>query len=83
MSIAADKALSETRLDVDGRAFYVARLPEDPICLRASIGGKEQPALEQVGGYGTYGYYLTYRGDPMAVKEMLRRALVALEKTLC
>lgn len=42
----------------------IHREPEDPMALRASVGG--QPAL---------GYYLVYRGDPEAVVAMLERVL--------
>lgn len=45
----------------------VARLPDDPICPRASIGGV--PGRE----------YLVFRGEPTTITELLRRALTAIE----
>lgn len=42
----------------------VTREPDDPIALRASIGGT--PAL---------GYYLVFRGDPEKVMAMLREVV--------
>lgn len=41
---------------------------DDPICLRASIGGTS-----------VIGYYLTYRGDREKILDMLQEAVAALE----
>jgi hypothetical protein len=49
----------------------VTRLPDDPLALRASIGGKPD-----------IGYYLTYRGDPKEVLSMLREVLDRAELEL-
>jgi hypothetical protein len=49
----------------------VTRLPDDPLALRASIGGKPD-----------IGYYLTYRGDPQEVVAMLREVIAQAELEL-
>jgi hypothetical protein len=54
-------------------AMVVRREPDDPLALRASIG---QPHMTD--GH----YYLTYRGDPRAVLDMLRRVMVGAEAEL-
>lgn len=47
----------------------LSRKPDDPLCLRASIGGKEE-----------LGYYCTIRGNQAAIIKMLRSVLYALER---
>jgi hypothetical protein len=46
----------------------ISRLPNDPLCLRASIGG--DPKM---------GYYLLFRGDQKKVLEMLKATTLSLE----
>lgn len=53
------------------RKVVIGRLPDDPLALRASIGGRE-----------AIGYYLQYRGDPAEVLAMLRAVLVEAERVL-
>lgn len=48
----------------------VSKLPDDPLCLRASIGGT-----------AAIGYYLTYRGPLADVVPMLRDVLAVAEAT--
>jgi hypothetical protein len=50
---------------------HVLQRPDDPDCLRASVGGLDVP------GQFTY---LVFRGDPVAVEEQLRRAFSAICK---
>jgi hypothetical protein len=47
----------------------VTRFPDDPVCLRVSIGGGEK-----IGGY-----YCTYRGTREASIEALEKVLLALK----
>lgn len=51
--------------------FSLIRETDDPLALRASIGGK--PEL---------GFYLVYRGDPRAVLAMLREVVRQAEGEL-
>lgn len=51
--------------------FKVIREPDDPLALRASIGG--QPDL---------GWYLVFRGEPNAVLTMLREVVAKAEREL-
>lgn len=44
--------------------FIAQRLDDDPITLRASIGGDE-----------AIGYYISYRGDPAKVLAMVEEVL--------
>lgn len=44
------------------------RLPDDSLCLRASIGGDERK-----------GFYCTFRGDQQKVTEMLETVLLVLK----
>jgi hypothetical protein len=46
----------------------ISRLPNDPLCLRASIGGDAK-----------MGYYLLFRGDQKKVLEMLKDTTLSLE----
>lgn len=48
---------------------HVEKLPDDPICLRASIGGTAKD-----------GYYLNYRGDDADIRAMLYVCLDAFER---
>lgn len=50
------------------RRIAVNKLPDDPVALRASIGGRAE-----------IGYYLTYRGDLADIVPMLRDVLKAAE----
>jgi hypothetical protein len=43
-------------------------LPDDPICLRASIGGSREE-----------GYYCMFRGDQKAVLAMLETVLLVMQ----
>ena len=43
------------------------RLPDDPVCLRVSIGGK-----------GELGYYCQFRGDQTAIIDMIETVLLVL-----
>lgn len=52
-------------------AFSLIRETDDPLALRASIGGRPE-----------VGWYLVYRGDPRAVLRMLRAVLVKAEGKL-
>lgn len=47
----------------------ITREADDPLCLRASIGGTE-----------LFGYYLMFRGDPAKIRPMLREVLEAFDK---
>jgi hypothetical protein len=49
--------------------FAVRRLPEDPQCLRISIGEGHRIADSA---------YLVFRGEPCEVEDLLERALAAL-----
>jgi hypothetical protein len=44
------------------------RLPDDPLCLRASIGGTKEE-----------GYYCMFRGDQDKVRAMLETVLLVLK----
>jgi hypothetical protein len=46
----------------------IYRAKDDPMCLRASIGGTEE-----------VGYYCTFRGDRAKIFEMLRTVLAVIE----
>jgi hypothetical protein len=46
----------------------VTKLSDDPICLRASIGGRAGK-----------GFYISYRGDEREVIEAVEQALAALK----
>jgi len=50
-------------------AIRITKEENDPICLRASIGGKAEE-----------GFYITYRGDRQAILTMLRTVVSAFEK---
>lgn len=65
-----DDRLSEAVIDTAEGHIHIIRLPEDPICMRASIGGDD--------GH----FYCSYRGDPVQVKAMLEQVLAALIQTL-
>lgn len=56
---------------IGGTAVTVRKLPDDPLCLRASLGGLSE-----------MGFYLSYRGDGMRVRELLEAALSALKESL-
>jgi hypothetical protein len=49
-------------------AVQIDKLPDDPLCLRVSIGGNKKD-----------GYYLRYRGDRKKIVEMLRQSILAFE----
>jgi hypothetical protein len=53
------------------KRVVITREPDDPLALRASIGGTPQ-----------LGYYLTFRGDPEKVVAMLRNVMVCAEREL-
>lgn len=53
---------------------HVTREAEDPLALRASIGGGKTA--------GPGRYYLVYRGDPDEVLTMLRDVLAEAERVL-
>jgi hypothetical protein len=44
------------------------RLPDDPICIRASIGGDDR-----------IGYYCLFRGDQAKVIEMIEMVLLVMQ----
>lgn len=46
----------------------IIKEPDDPLCLRASIGGNKE-----------MGYYITYRGDLKEVRVMLKEVLRATD----
>lgn len=49
------------------KAVQITRRPDDPLCLRASIGGTEKS-----------GYYCLFRGNQEQVLAMLELVLVAM-----
>lgn len=51
--------------------WRVIREPEDPLALRASIGGNDD-----------VGHYLVFRGDPQKVVDMLKSAAEQAEALL-
>lgn len=51
--------------------LHIRREEDDPMALRASIGGNDH-----------VGFYLVYRGDPEKVLEMLREVVQEAEKEL-
>lgn len=51
--------------------MVIEREEDDPLCLRASIGGSEED-----------GYYLIFRGDPEKVSSMLNRVATAANVAL-
>lgn len=53
------------------RTFSVSREPDDPLALRASIGGTPE-----------MGYYLVFRGDPEKVREMLHEVVAIVDDEL-
>lgn len=55
----------------DGTLVSVRKLPNDPICLRVSIGGDEKT-----------GYYLSYRGNESAVLTLLEKAFAAFVSSI-
>lgn len=64
-------ALLERHHEVLGTTVYVTKLPDDPVCLRVSLGGAKE-----------FGFYLVYRGDEKQVGHLLAAALTAfLEKS--
>lgn len=58
--------LDERRLSVNGVAIFIVKLPDDSVCIRASLGGDP-----------VEGYYLTYRGDEAAVTHLLETLVEA------
>lgn len=64
-----EAALAEGR---HGR-FTVTRMPDDPPCLRISIG--HAPNIDDSG-------YVVFRGDPRLCRELLRDALEALQRAV-
>lgn len=54
-------------LTVNDVPVRVTKLPDDPLCLRASLGGTAE-----------MGYYLSFRGDREQVQRLLGAALAAL-----
>ncbi len=54
-----------------GDRFRLIREADDPLALRASIGGQAH-----------IGWYLVYRGDPLEVLAMLRKVLAEAEQRL-
>ena len=51
-----------------GTEVSIQHEENDPVCLRASVGGKAGEA-----------FYITYRGDREKILAMLRRVIVAFE----
>jgi hypothetical protein len=51
--------------------FSIIRESDDPLALRASIGG--QPHI---------GWYLVFRGEPIAILAMLREVVAEAEREL-
>lgn len=56
--------LAETRGTSEGTEILVRKMPNDPLCLRISIGGTKDG-----------GYYVVYRGDESEVEACLKAAL--------
>jgi hypothetical protein len=50
------------------RSVSLSRYPDDPICLRCSIGG-----------WAEKGYYCTFRGNQKEVIQMLETVLLVLQ----
>lgn len=57
-----------TRTSKD-RVFKIIKAPNDPACLRVSLGGTAKD-----------GYYLVFRGDISEVEEMINEAQAAFSK---
>lgn len=47
----------------NGKRFKIVKEKDDPMCLRVSLGGSKKD-----------GYYLTFRGDPRLIADMLSEA---------
>jgi hypothetical protein len=58
-------------MPADATSLKVIREADDPIALRASIGGREG-----------MGFYLVYRGEPQDVLAMLRQVVEQAEAVL-
>lgn len=52
--------------------FLIRHLPDDPLCLRISIGEAPEHRMGDSA-------YLVYRGNRHVIRELLRRALYALD----
>lgn len=64
MNTSETKKNSWTLADENGRITKIIKEPDDPLCLRVSIGGTPKT-----------GYYLVYRGDPEQIETMLTEML--------
>ena len=67
--IAAGKLKEKPIGELSTRHGFVTQLPEDPLCLRISIGESMQIPNST---------YLVFRGDPVEVQALLTKAVHAL-----
>lgn len=63
-------ALDERTLNTDdGPLVHLTKLPDDPLCLRVSLGGTRDG-----------GFYFVFRGDAEAIHNLLCNAMDAFEQ---